>query len=263
MNEKNSFIAYHEWAEYIEELPDEMQLKLFKAMFRYAKTHEFPEELSVVEKAIFAGIKSTIDRDFEKWRKSVEKKREAARRTNEKRWGKSDESESLSVAKRQKKSLSDKSDIASVAPVAVNVNDNVNVNVNDNDNDDVDESTSIARVFTHDTAVNVADIVLTLRNEGQAWKETVAMQLHLKSVEDLEPLFLHFQNELIAQGVEKKGARDLKTHFLNMSRKYLQNEIKRRNNKSGSDEKQQRLEDVARHVTALLDNGNPTKIRHG
>ena len=261
MNEKNSFIAYHEWAEYIEELPDEMQLKLFKAMFRYAKTHEIPEELSVVEKAIFAGIKSTIDRDYEKWRKSVEKKREAARRTNEKRWGKSDESKSLSVAKRQKKSLSDKSDIASVAPVADNVNVNVNVNVNDND--DVDESTSIARVFTPDTFVNVADIVHTLRSEGQAWKETAAMQLHLMSVEDLEPLFLHFQNELIAQGVEKKGVRDLKTHFLNMSRKYLQNEIKRRNNKSGSDEKQQRLVEVARHVTTLLDNENQTKIRHG
>lgn len=258
MSEKNSFIAYFEWSEYISELDESTQLKLFKAMFQYAKSGIMPE-LSVVERAIFANIKATIDRDTAKYERTKERRREGARRTNEKRWGKS-----LSDDECRSVSLSDKSEsLKSLKVAQIAVNDNVNVNVNVNDNDDVDESTSIARVFTHDAFVNVADIADTLRNESQAWKETVAMQLHLVSVEYLEPLFSHFQNELIAQGVEKKGARDLKTHFLNMSRKYLQNEIKRRNNKSGSDEKQQRLEEVARHVTTLLGDGNQTKIRHG
>ena len=57
-----------------------------------------------------------------------------------------------------------------------------------------------------------------LNSQGEMWKEAVAMQLGLKSTEELKPLFSSYQRELISQGREEIKEDDVKKHFVSMMR---------------------------------------------
>lgn len=67
--------------------------------------------------------------------------------------------------------------------------------------------------------VDVNDLAEWLRTEsGEGWKEVAMMQLGIRSLEALNSAFEDYQRECIAQGVEWKDAKDIRSHFTNMMR---------------------------------------------
>lgn len=124
MSEKKSFILYADMQEAVELLTDEQAGKLFKGLLKYAHGESVDfEEIPV--KMLFQFIKAQIDRDFEKWEKAVEQRRNAVNA----RWNKVRQEKSESEEIRSDTTVYDR-----IRSDTVNVNDNVNVNVNVNDN---------------------------------------------------------------------------------------------------------------------------------
>ena len=117
---KKSFIAYADWKEVFDELPDADAGQLIKHIFAYVND-ENPTSDSILIRAVFANIKTTLKRDLDKWESQLEQRREAGKKSAEVRSTKSNE-RSTSVESRQRNPT-----------VSVSVNDNVNVNVNVND----------------------------------------------------------------------------------------------------------------------------------
>lgn len=130
MDDKKSFVVYTEWRPAIEKLTDEERGKLFSAMLIYADTGEL-SNLSPVADIVFTLIKSTLDRDAEKWENTRKKRAEAGKK------GGRPKSENNNEKAKKANGFSEKQ---TKAKKAVNVNVNGNVNVNDNVNVNVSES---------------------------------------------------------------------------------------------------------------------------
>ena len=102
---RDSFIFYRSFYESIKELPEENQLKVYKAISNYALNQE-EIELDGISKAIFSLIKPQLDANYKKYENG-----------------------------KQKKSKIEANDKQKESKTVTNVNDNVNVNVNVNEND--------------------------------------------------------------------------------------------------------------------------------
>ena len=107
---KDSFVFYRDWLNVMEQLPAEIQLELYQAVAQYALNSKTPT-LSPMAKIAFEFIRQTLDRDEDKYHKTVVSSKVSGRMGNLKK----------------NLSLNDNDN--------VNVNDNVNDNVNVNDND--------------------------------------------------------------------------------------------------------------------------------
>ena len=116
---KKSFIAYSDWKAVFDELPDEDAGKLIKHIFAYVNDEE-PESDSILIRAVFANIKTTLKRDLDKWESQLQQRREAGKRSAERRKATSVQRNPTVVDSRARNST-------------VNVNDNVNVNDKEND----------------------------------------------------------------------------------------------------------------------------------
>lgn len=119
---KKSFIAYSNWKAVFDELPDEDAGKLIKHIFAYVNDED-PKTDSILIKAVFANIKTTLKRDLEKWESQIQQRREAGKRSAE-----------------QRKATKIQRDLTTVERKATSVdsrvrNSTVNVIVNDNVND--------------------------------------------------------------------------------------------------------------------------------
>lgn len=108
---KKSFVAYADWKNVFDALPNEEAGALIKHIFAYVNDED-PVSDSVLINAVFANIKSTLKRDLERWEKQIEQRREAGKRSAEIRSTKLND-RSTTVNDRQRNST-----------------DNVNVNVN-------------------------------------------------------------------------------------------------------------------------------------
>jgi hypothetical protein len=116
---KKSFIAYADWKNTFDELPDEEAGKLIKHIFAYVND-ESPVSESILINAVFANIKTTLKRDLDKWQTQLSQRVEAGKKSAELRATKSNE-RSTSVESRLRNPTDS---------VSVSVNDNVNVNTN-------------------------------------------------------------------------------------------------------------------------------------
>ena len=112
---KKSFIAYADWKETFDNLPDEVAGKLIKHIFSYVND-ENPQTDDYVINAVFANIKHTLKRDLDKWESQLEQRKLAGKRSAEIRATKiNDRSNSLNEKTRN-------------STDSVSVNDNVSVN---------------------------------------------------------------------------------------------------------------------------------------
>lgn len=122
MNEKKSFVLYHDIRNPLELLTDEQRGQLFMAILNYSEFGEMPELGGAVQMA-FAFIKAAIDRDTEAWEDKREKRRSAGSKGGKQR-----------VAN-QANAIFACNDEANEANQAVNVPVPVNVPVNVNNID--------------------------------------------------------------------------------------------------------------------------------
>jgi CRISPR/Cas system CSM-associated protein Csm2 small subunit len=105
---KKSFIAYADWKLTFDELPDEDAGKLIKHIFAYVNDED-PETDSILIKAVFANIKTTLKRDLEKWDGQRQQRVEAGIKSAE-------------IRKRNATLVNARS-VSSTVNVSVNVND--------------------------------------------------------------------------------------------------------------------------------------------
>lgn len=129
---KKSFIAYSDWKEVFDELPNEDAGVLIKHIFAYVND-ENPTSDSLLIRAVFANIKTTLKRDLQRWDNQIKQRSEAGKRSAEKR-GLTKTNERLTVVEKDKRKST------------VNDNDNDNVNVSDSVivNDNVKEDIKVS-----------------------------------------------------------------------------------------------------------------------
>jgi hypothetical protein len=110
---KKSFVLYTEMIKDLEDLSFEEKGKIFHAICEYESNGEIPDfiESDRVLKIAFTFIRRQLDRDNEKWEKTIEARRSAGEK------GGLAKASKFSKAKQE------------LANVAVNVNEDVNVNV--------------------------------------------------------------------------------------------------------------------------------------
>lgn len=135
---RDSFIFYSSFLEALEEIPEDIQLKVYQAVTKYALKGVLPE-LTGTSKAIFALIKPQIDANntkFDKHNQDIENGKKGAE------YGK--------LGGRPKKENPPQKPPLNPPGVfyenPINVNDNVNVNVNDNVNVEVVEEEEIVEI---------------------------------------------------------------------------------------------------------------------
>ena len=112
---KKSFVAYADWKEIFDELPNEQAGELIKHIFSYVND-ENPTTDSILIRAVFANIKSTLKRDLDKWESQLEQRRKAGKRSAEIRSTKINEPLTVVEIRRRNPTVSD----------SVSVSDNVN-----------------------------------------------------------------------------------------------------------------------------------------
>ncbi len=155
---KKSFVAYADWKDIFDELPDEDAGKLIKHIFKYVND-ENPETDSVLIKAVFANIKSTLKRDLDKWEKQLKQRSEAGKASAESRKNKSNE-------------INDRSTTVEIRQRNLTDNVNVNVSVNDNENVSSDKKEEIVSEPKKNPAEDLKFRKLKFSNTLQPFLET-------------------------------------------------------------------------------------------
>lgn len=79
---KKSFIAYSDWEDVFNELPNEEAGALIKHIFAYVNGKN-PETESILIRAVFANIKTTLKRDLDKWEAQLEQRKQAGKKSAE------------------------------------------------------------------------------------------------------------------------------------------------------------------------------------
>ena len=120
---KKSFIAYSDWKATFDELSDEDAGRLIKHIFAYVND-ENPVTDNVLIRVAFAQFKQTLKRDLVKWNEQLQQRRDAGKRSAEKRALEKSNERSTVVESRQRNSTDSVS-------VSVSVSDNVNDNVSE------------------------------------------------------------------------------------------------------------------------------------
>ena len=137
---KESFIFHKAWWDNTRHLPAQAKVEIYDSLFQYVFEGIEPEfdPMSAASMA-FSFIKKHIDDDKTKYQKTCEKRAEAGRRGNEKRWGKKDESQSIAnVANAINESQS-------IANVADNDNEYEYDNENENEREENKFSLSLGK----------------------------------------------------------------------------------------------------------------------
>ncbi len=118
---KKSFIAYSDWKATFDELSDEDAGRLIKHIFAYVND-ENPVTDNVLIRVAFAQFKQTLKRDLVKWNEQLQQRRDAGKRSAEKRALEKSNERSTVVESRTRNSTDNVS-------VSVSVNDNVKENI--------------------------------------------------------------------------------------------------------------------------------------
>jgi len=116
--DKKSFVAYADWKETFDKLPDEVAGKLIKHIFAYVND-ENPVSDDYVIEAVFSNIKNTLKRDLKKWETQLEQRREAGKRSAEQRALNKSNERSISLNETQRNST-----VSDSVSVSVSVNEN-------------------------------------------------------------------------------------------------------------------------------------------
>lgn len=125
---KKSFVAYADWKETFDKLPDEVAGKLIKHIFAYVNDENPVSEDFIIE-AVFSNIKNTLKRDLKKWESQLEQRREAGRRSAEQRALTKSNERSISLNETQRNSTVSDSVSDSVILLEKETKDNSNLSV--------------------------------------------------------------------------------------------------------------------------------------
>ena len=212
---KKSFIAYSDWKEMFDNLPNEVAGELIKHIFAYVNDEE-PNSDNYVINALFANIKNTLKRDLNKWDEQREQRSLAGKR-----------SAALRATKSNDRSISFNENVRNST---VSVSGSVNVSDNVNVKEDVEDS----------AIRSIKEIVIDYKNNDRLINALLASKEKLfSSRSDIHKKLDIFVESLKLQDVTTKKDLDFKSHFLNWVRIKKKNQ---QNNQSTSTLKQTPIE---------------------
>jgi hypothetical protein len=199
-NGKKSFVAYADWKDVFDELPNEEAGKLIKHIFSYVND-ESPKSESLLINAVFANIKSTLKRDLDKWENTKGSRSKAGKASAEAR-------------KKDKENKQNPTNLTNVEFVEQNsTNSTVSVNVNDNVN-----TTTVIK-YSAEKAIEICLIDLE-------WVSEVEKNYNLKN-EHFILAFNDFKSHCISIGKnEERTIFDFKYHFVNWVKKKKEAKVK-------------------------------------
>lgn len=200
MPDKTSFVLYAEYMEHIELLSREQRGDLLTAIFAYASETDLPE-MDGVTKMAFSFIKAQLDRDKEKYKQTVEKRREAGKLGGRPKANGSEAKAKKANGFSEKQTKAKKPD-----------NDNVDVYVDDNDKKDIVEQGT--------TEYQYKDVIDYLNQKtGKAFKDkSKDTRSHIKARFDegysLDDFKKVIDNKVAEWGHEpRKGERDMRPYL--------------------------------------------------
>lgn len=158
---KKSFVAYVDWKDTFDALPDEKAGQLVKHLFSYVND-ENPISEDILINAVFANIKNSLKRDLKKFEEKKVEFSRSGKIGNIKRWHKDlyddfkkgtktlEECESIAFSRKQSPPDETPSppiaDIAVSDSVSVSVSDSVSVSTNVDDEKPVDDKNSLITI---------------------------------------------------------------------------------------------------------------------
>lgn len=213
---RDTFIFYRDWLNALNDMPDNIQLEVYKSIAKYALDGTLAE-LSPLAKIAFSFVKPQIDRDIDKYNKVVERNRANGRNGGRK------------PQKPKQTQINPKNPVGYLGTQKTQMNpknlDNDNVNVNDNDNviitpcsrDNSLDTTMTAT--TEETELNVYTKYIESSKKSQAWLERMGMNFHL-TIPQVASYMDDFLQDCLCRGVDDrhKTLSDFKQHFNNWLR---------------------------------------------
>ena len=82
---RKSFVLYTEWENTFNRLSNELAGELIKVIFDYVRTGEIPQIDNAVVNGVFSAFQPSIDRNISKYDAAIEQRKEAGKRSAEKR----------------------------------------------------------------------------------------------------------------------------------------------------------------------------------
>ena len=82
---RKSFVLYTEWENTFNRLSNELAGELIKVIFDYVRTGEIPQIDNAVIDGVFSAFQPSIDRNISKYDAAIEQRKEAGKRSAEKR----------------------------------------------------------------------------------------------------------------------------------------------------------------------------------
>lgn len=82
---RKSFVLYTEWENTFNRLSNELAGELIKVIFNYVRTGEIPQIDNAVVDGVFSAFQPSIDRNISKYDAAIEQRKEAGKRSAEKR----------------------------------------------------------------------------------------------------------------------------------------------------------------------------------
>lgn len=82
---RKSFVLYTEWEDAFDSQPNDVAGELIKAIFDYVRSEEIPQTDNGIVNAMFSILRPAIDRNIGKYDAAIEQRKEAGKRSAEKR----------------------------------------------------------------------------------------------------------------------------------------------------------------------------------
>ncbi len=136
---RDSFVVLKNWAQAIEELPEEYQLECYKALMEFGLTGEIPEGISPITKAMMTSFSTSMANNIARYQASVENGKHGGRprkEVSEEEKGSKNVDNSVENYPKNLEKTQENLEKPSLTQPNLdepnhNLNDNVNVNVND------------------------------------------------------------------------------------------------------------------------------------
>lgn len=255
---RDTFIFYRDWLNALNDMPDNIQLEVYKSIAKYALDGTLAE-LSPLAKIAFSFVKPQIDRDIDKYNKVVERNR-----ANGKRGGRKPK-------KTKRTQINPKNPVGYLGTQKTQVNpknlDNDNDNVNDNDNTIItptsSRNNSMGTTNTttgNDGGLQVYSSYIEESKCDGYWMEVMCMNFHL-TIHQVTSYMDEFRQDCLCRGVDDryKTLQDFKQHFNNWLRikteKERQNHGNRQSNGAAAT-REQRQAEAAQLVAEILARDN-------
>ena len=187
---KNSFVLYNEYKDQFELLSYEEAGQLIMAIFEYTETGVAPDLNGMVLMA-FAFIKKQLDRDAEKYEKTVEKRKEAGKNGGAPKGN----TNAQKQAKQANGCFDEQKQAKQPDNVDVNVNEDVDVDVDDDVdvNVDVDEDVDVNKKHSYQLIADMYNATCVTLPKcttlSESRKKALRARLNHYGIDDFQRLF--------------------------------------------------------------------------